>query len=90
MTYWAHISELPPEIRSILDLEAHRLDAEDRAVLVAIQTARLTQRVPTMCRALIQSDPTLSARTVFQAVALVTGISEPHIRRLYYRGMKAW
>lgn len=85
---WAHLSEMPDDVRKVLVDETTRAEQEDAdviaAVASAIRTQRLAMRVPGMCMALAQARPELAKRKVFMAVSLVTGLSEPHVRRLYY------
>jgi len=89
---WAHMSEIPEELRRVLDAELEQGEVEDKALiaatLAAIRQQRLTMRIPKMCRALRITHPELPKRKVFVAVALVTGISEGHIRDLYYAERK--
>lgn len=89
---WSHLSDLPDSLRSALKAEIERFEAEDEVVLqaaaAAIRQARLSMRVPTMCKVLRSAHPELPKRKVFMAVALVTGISEGHVRDLFYSERK--
>ncbi len=85
---WAHLNELPEEIRSVLSAEVKQGEVEDKALIAqtvaTIKANRLQMRVPKLCRALRLAQPELAKRKVFIAVSLVTGISEGHVRDLYY------
>ena len=86
---WAHLSDIPSDIRQVLEAETERGEIEDKAIIraaiEAMRQARLAMRIPKMCLALRGSHPELPKRRVFIAVALVTGISEGHVRDLYYQ-----
>jgi|GEM_PF-3529674 len=85
---WAHMSQIPDEVRKILDAELEQCEIEDKSIIAAtvaaIRQSRLTMRVPKMCRALRVTHPELPKRKVFVAVSLMTGISKGHVRDLYY------
>ena len=85
---WVHLAEIPEDMRKVLNAELQQGEQEDQAViaaaLAAIRQTRLAMRAPKMCLALQSKCPELSKRKVFIAVSLVTGISEMHVRRLYY------
>lgn len=87
-TIWVHMSEIPSDVRTILDAELDRGETEDKAIIAttvtAIRQSRLSMRIPKMCRALRVTLPELPKRRVFVAVALMTGLSEGHVRDLYY------
>ena len=75
-----------------MDAELEQGEIEDKAIFAAALSAmrhtRLTMRVPRICRALRVSHPEIPKRKVFIAVALVTGLSQGHIRDLYYQERK--
>jgi hypothetical protein len=85
---WTHLSDIPKEIRQTLDPELERAEIEDRAIVAsaikAMREARLAMRVPHLCRVLRVAHPELPKRTVFIAVALITGLSEGHVKNTYY------
>ena len=85
---WCHLSELPESVRAVLKAETEKAEIEDRtiiqATLKAITQSRLAMRVPHYCHALRRAHPEMDKRTVFVAVALVTGISKQHVKRLFY------
>lgn len=85
---WAHLADLPEDLRKVLLAELEQGEQEDQALitaaLVAMRQTQLSMRAPKMCKALESKCPGLSKRKVFVAVSLVTGISEMHVRRLYY------
>lgn len=89
---WSHLADIPEELRKVLDAELEQGEIEDKALIAttvaAIRQQRLAMRIPKMCRALRVTHPELPKRKVFIAVALVTGISEGHIRDLYYAERK--
>jgi len=90
--FWAHLSEIPAEIREVLDAEVREAEAEDQFLLTtalnAIRQAQMTKRVPNMCQKVLAAHPEMRKRKVFTAVSLVTGMSEGHIRDLFYAGRK--
>ena len=89
---WAHLGDIPPEVRQVMDAELQQGEIEDKAIfasaLAAMRQTRLSMRIPKICRALRVSHPEIPKRKVFIAVALVTGLSEGHIRDLYYQERK--
>ena len=91
-TLWAHLSEVPDEIRKVLEAEIEAAEIEDKAIIhatvSAIRSSRLAMRVPKMCRALRLVSPEMPLRRVFVAVSLRTGLSEGHIRDLFYAERK--
>lgn len=91
-TVWAHLNELPQSIRDVLAAEIREAEESEQAMLAAalaaMRQASLAKRVPKMCQQLLNAQPDLRKRKVFSAVALVTGISEGHVRDLFYNGRK--
>lgn len=89
---WAHLNELPQEIREVLAAEIREAEESEQAMMAAavaaMRQASLAKRVPKMCDQLLKAQPGLRKRKVFSAVALVTGISEGHVRDLFYKGKK--
>lgn len=90
--HWSHLNDLPDHVRRILRDEMDRTAAEDEAVIAAtvaaLRSARLAIQVPAMCGAIEAMHPEIPRRRVFVAVSLATGLSEPHVRNLYYRGRR--
>lgn len=89
---WCHLNELPPEIRDVLAAEIREAEESEQAMmaaaLAAMRQASLAKRVPKLCQSLLLAQPDLRKRKVFLAVALVTGISEGHVRDLFYSERK--
>lgn len=85
---WSHVSQLPEQVKTVLSAELERAKIEDQALeaatVKAIRENRLIMRVPRLCRSLKDRHPELAMRKVFIAVALVTGLSESHVRDTFY------
>ena len=86
-----HLSQLPAEVRQVLDEHRAAWEAEDRrlesALLRAAREARLAERVPVLCQALISAGQ--GHRQTYLAVALALGFHPNWVRRLYERSRHA-
>lgn len=83
----SHLCQIRPDVRAVLAelqsvfaIEDARLEA---AILAAARDARISARVPALCRAAMAL-PGMSRRQAFHAVALQTGFHESYIRQLFY------
>lgn len=83
---WSHLSQLPETVRVALAEAEQPFRAEDeqleRATVRVLRQERLRSRIPVLVQALL--DRTVPLRRAIAAVALHTGLSEGHVRRLYY------
>ena len=86
MMAWAHISEIPDDLRkAFFVVECRHRAAEDKlleALVSIVREKRLAERIPDLVETAIASGiPTTQA---IEAVTLVSGLSFPHCARLYY------
>lgn len=101
MLIWAHLSDVPQPIRDTISNAFVPFDKRDLAVESAInamvdhpvatthacralQGALNPVRVPALCQA-VHDTHGLSWRASFRAVGLFLGLSETHVRDLFYR-----
>ena len=89
---WTTKGDIPDDLRQVLEAESERAEIENSALIAStiasIRTTRLTVTATKMCLALRSARPSLPKSKVFRAVALMTGLSEGHLRNLYYEDRK--
>lgn len=91
-TFWTVKGDIPDDLRRVLDAESEQAETENRALIAntvaSIRSTRLAVTATKMVLALRRTHPNLPKVKVFRAVSLVTGISESHVRDLYYEDRK--
>jgi hypothetical protein len=88
-----HLTQLPEDVRAVLQRLECQFHEEDRrleqAILATVRQSRLAARVPALCETLAERCPAMSRRSIFRAVALFTGLHERHVARLFYESPSA-